>query len=133
VSPQRIGLALVGTFAVATLAIACIGVYGVVSFWVAVRQREIGIRIALGASARQVTALVAGQTAKLVVIGAVLGVAGGIAAGQAASAQLFQTPSTAPQARVGVALVLVVVALVASYVPARRALGVDAVKVLRTE
>jgi len=133
VSTQRISLSLVGTFAVAALLIACIGVYGVVAYWVATRSREIGIRMALGASASQVSRLVVRETLKLVGLGAALGLAGGVALGRIAESQLYQTTSTDPQALIGVTLVLVLISAVAGYVPARRALRVDPVRVLRAE
>jgi putative ABC transport system permease protein len=133
VSPQRIALTLVTGIAIVALVIACIGVYGVVSFWVATRSREIGIRVALGASARQIGALVAGQTGRLVAIGAALGLAGGVLAGRAAQTLLFETGAADPVTLVGVVALLAVVGIVAGYLPSRRALNIDPVKVLRTE
>jgi predicted permease len=133
ISSQRIGLSLVGGFAAVALLIACIGVYGVVSYWVAMRSREIGIRVALGASASQVTRLVAGETARLVAIGSGLGLAGGILAGRAAGAQLYETSPTDPVALAAVAAILAVVAVAAAYLPARRALGIDPVSALRSD
>lgn len=131
VSPQRIGLVLVGAFAVAALLIACVGVYGVVSYWVTTRTREIGIRVALGASASQVSRMVARQTSRLIIAGAVLGLIGGVVAGGAADALLYQTASTDPLALTGAVAVLAFVGLVAGYLPARRALRVDPVETLR--
>jgi ABC-type antimicrobial peptide transport system permease subunit len=129
--PQRIGLTLVGAFAVAALLIACVGVYGVVSYWVTTRTREIGIRVALGATTGQVSRLVARQTSRLVVTGAILGLIGGVIAGGAADALLYQTPSTDPLALGGAVAVLACVGLVAGYLPSRRALKVNPVETLR--
>jgi putative ABC transport system permease protein len=133
VSSQRIGLRLVGAFAIAAMAIACVGVYGVVSYWVATRAREIGIRMALGASSGQVTGLVARQTVRLVAIGSAIGMGGGIALARLAQSQLYETSAADPLALAGVVLVLALVGLAAGYVPSRRAAGVDPVTVLRAE
>jgi putative ABC transport system permease protein len=133
VSSQRIGLTLVGAFAAAALVIACVGVYGIIAYWVSTRSREIGIRMALGASARQVTGLVARQTVRLVAIGAGLGVTAGIALARLAESQLYETSATDPVALAGVTFVLAVVGIAAGYVPSRRAAGVDPVDVLRAE
>jgi putative ABC transport system permease protein len=133
VSSQRIGLRLVGAFAIAAMAIACVGVYGVVSYWVATRAREIGIRMALGASSGQVTGLVARETVRLVAIGSAIGMGGGIALARLAQSQLYETSAADPLALAGVVLVLALVGLAAGYVPSRRAAGVDPVTVLRAE
>ncbi len=133
VSSQRIGLTLVGAFAIAALVIACVGVYGVISYWVATRTREIGIRMALGASAGQVTGLVARETVRLVAIGSAIGIAGGVALARLAESQLYETSAADPVALAGVALVLALVGITAGYVPSRRAAGVDPVNVLRAE
>jgi len=133
VSSQRIGLTLVGAFAAAALVIACVGVYGVIAYWVSTRSREIGIRMALGASTRQVTALVVRQTVRLVAIGSVLGMTGGIALARLAQSQLYETSAADPVALAGVALVLGSVGLAAGYMPSRRAAGVDPVDVLKNE
>jgi predicted permease len=133
VSSQRIGLRLVGAFAIAALAIACVGVYGVVSYWVATRAKEIGIRMALGASSGQVTGLVARETIRLVAIGSAIGMGGGIALAWLAQSQLYETSAADPLALAGVVLVLALVGLAAGYLPSRRAAGVDPVTVLRAE
>lgn len=132
-APQRISLLLVGAFAVAALLIACVGVYGVVSYWVATRAREIGIRMTLGASAGQVARLVAVETVRLVGVAALLGLAGGIGLGQVAHSQLYRTSATDPVALVSTVLVLGLVAVAAAYLPSRRAARVDPVRVLRME
>ncbi len=130
---QRIGLSLVGGFAAAALLIACVGVYGVVWYWVATRTREIGIRMALGATSRHVVRLVAGETVRLIVVGAVLGAGGGIVLGVFARPLLYRTSAADPVALGGVALALVLVALAAAYLPSRRASGVDPMQALRAD
>jgi predicted permease len=133
VSQQRVSLAVVGVFAVVALLVAGIGVYGVVAYWVSARSREIGIRLALGATKRQVARLVVGQTTRLVAIGAVLGLAGGIVAGRAAESLLFETRATDPLALAAVAALLALVGTVAAWLPSRRATRTDPVAVLRAE
>jgi predicted permease len=133
VSSQRIGLTLVGAFAIGAVVIACVGVYGVIAYWVATRAREIGIRMALGASSGQVTGLVARETVRLVAIGSAIGLAGGIALARLARSELYETSVADPLALAGVALVLALVGLAAGYVPSRRAAGVDPAQVLRAE
>ncbi|HUF46978.1 MAG TPA: ADOP family duplicated permease [Vicinamibacterales bacterium] len=130
---QRISLALVAAFAAGALIVACVGVYGIVSYWVATRAREIGIRIALGASARQVMALVVGETSRLVAMGLLFGLVGGVLLGQLARTQLYETTPVDPVALAGVVAILAFVSLLAGYLPARRALGVNPVTVLRSE
>jgi predicted permease len=130
---QRISLSLVAGFAAAALVIACVGVYGVVSYWVAMRSREIGIRLALGASARQVTRLVAGETVRVVGVGAAIGLTAGVLLGRAVGAQLYETSPADPLALAGVALVLGLVGFSAWYLPSRRAVSVDPVTVLRSD
>jgi putative ABC transport system permease protein len=132
-SPQRVSLALVGVFAVIAVLVAGIGVYGVVAFWVSARAREIGIRLALGATRRQVATLVVGQMARLVIAGAVLGLVAGMLAGRAAGSLLYETSAFDPVALAGVAALLAAVGLVASYLPSRRATSVDPVASLRVE
>jgi ABC-type antimicrobial peptide transport system permease subunit len=133
VAPQRVSLALVGGFAVIAVLIAGIGVYGVVAYWVSARSREIGIRLALGATTRQVARLVVGQTARLVGIGAVIGLAGGVVAGRLASSMLFETSVTDPVALAGVVALLIGIGVAAAYLPSRRATAVDPVRALRVE
>jgi putative ABC transport system permease protein len=133
VYPQRVALTLVGVFAAGALIVAAIGVYGIVAFWVSARTREIGIRMALGASARQVTRLILGQTSRLVAVGLGLGLAGGVALGQAAESLLYDTSAADPVTLGGVAALLAAAGFVASYLPSRRAMAVDPVTVLRNE
>jgi putative ABC transport system permease protein len=118
---RRIMLALIGIFAVTALMLACIGIYGVVSYSVAQRTREMGIRMALGADARSVIALILRQGIRLVLIGVGLGIAASLGAGILIANQLYGVSRTDPAVMAGVALILIVAAVLASWLPARRA------------
>lgn len=133
VFPQRLAMILVGVFAAGALIAAVIGVYGLISQWVVSRNREIGIRLALGGSRRQVMGLVVGQAARLVGWGAAVGILGGIGAGFAAASLLFDTEPTDPWTLVFVVVVLTAVGLAAAIVPARRAVSVNPIEVLRAD
>jgi putative ABC transport system permease protein len=130
---QRVSLLLVGVFAVGALAIAGVGVFGIVSYWVATRSKEIGIRMALGATRREVARLIVGQATLLVGIAAVLGLSGGALLARAVGALLYESARVDPAAIAGVAIVLAGVGLAASYLPSRRAVRVDPITVLRME
>jgi predicted permease len=121
---------LLGVFGVLALVLACVGLYGVMSYSVGQRTREIGLRMALGAGRQTVLALVLRQGLTLVGAGVVLGVAGALAASRLVGTLLFASPSD-PVSFVGASAALVAVALVASFVPARRASRVDPIIALR--
>jgi len=133
VFPQRLAMLLVGIFAAGAIILAVVGVYGLISNWVASRRKEIGIRLALGGSGRQVVGMVIGQAARLIAIGSVIGLAGGVGAGSAASSLLFATTPADPWTLVAVVALLCVVGVLAAGLPARRALLVDPIAVLREE
>jgi ABC-type antimicrobial peptide transport system permease subunit len=103
------------------------------SYAVAQRTREIGVRLALGAGERQIFGLVVGETLKLAAVGLALGLAGSIALGKAIGGMLFGVQATDFVTFAGTAGLLVAVAFVASYVPARRAMRVDPMHALRVE
>jgi putative ABC transport system permease protein len=124
---------LLGGFAFLALLLAAIGVYGVMAYSVAQRMREIGIRIALGASQRQVLRIVLGEGARLGVWGVLIGLIGSLAATRLLSSQLYGVKPTDPSTFGAVALLLALVAILAAYVPARRAARVDPISVLRDE
>jgi predicted permease len=121
---------LLGVFGLLALVLACVGLYGVMSYSVGQRTREIGLRMALGAGRRDVLGLVLRQGLTLVGAGVVLGVAGAFAASRLVRTLLFQSPSD-PLSFIGASGALVAVAVLASLVPARRASRVDPVITLR--
>ena len=131
--PQLIAAWLIGAFGVIGLGIAAIGVYGVIAYHVAQRTREFGIRIALGATAAQVMREIMRHTFRLVGIAVVLGLVAAMGVGRIASGFLFGVSAGDPVTAAGVAVLLVVVAGVAAWVPARRVGGAEAMAVLRAE
>jgi ABC-type antimicrobial peptide transport system permease subunit len=132
VAPRFYG-ALLGAFAAVALALASIGVYGVISYGVARRTREIGLRLALGARPREVVRLVIRQGMLPAAGGAALGVLGALALTRNLDRLLYGVRPTDPATLVVVTLVLIAVAFVACLVPARRASSVDPMTALRTD
>lgn len=132
-APTRFLLALSGTFAGLALVLAAIGLYGVVSFSARQRTREIGVRVALGASDRDVRRLILGQGMMVAAIGIVLGLGASLALTRVVSSYLVGVSATDPVTFVGVPLVLLGVAALASYLPARRAMSIDPIRALREE
>ena len=124
---------LLTAFALIALVLAGVGVYGVMAYSVSQRTREIGVRMALGATAQSVFRLVLGQALKLVVIGVVAGIIAAALLTQLLKTLLFQTAPLDPLTFVVTAVVLVLVATLASYVPARRSTLVAPIEALRTE
>ncbi|HWF46047.1 MAG TPA: ABC transporter permease [Bryobacteraceae bacterium] len=130
---RRFLLLMVGLFAAAALALAAIGIYGVVAFSVTRRVQEIGIRMALGAQRGQVVRQIVGEGARLAAIGVAIGIAAALAVTRLLSSLLFGISATDLTTFVGVAVLLSVVALLASYMPARRAMSLDPNTALRHE
>jgi predicted permease len=127
-------LAQLGVFlSVFALALACLGLYGVLSFSVAQRTREIGVRMALGAQRKDVLSLVVGRGLKLALLGLALGLIAAFAATRFVSSLLYGVTATDPVTFVGVSLLLPLVAGLASWLPARRATKLDPITVLRHE
>ena len=124
---------LIASFAVLALLLSAVGVYGLISFTVTQRVPEIGVRLALGASPRQVFAQVIGQGLRLAAIGVVLGLAAAAAATTLVRGLLFDTSATDPVVYTALAVLLLAVAGFACYVPARRAMRVDPMTALRSE
>jgi predicted permease len=133
VDGPRFRAMLIGIFALLALVLASVGVFGLVSFTVAQRTREIGIRVALGAAPRQVLLPVLREGIVLALAGIAIGLAGAFLAARALSAFLFGVGATDPVTFSGVALLMLIVASLASYIPSRRALKVDPVVALRAE
>jgi predicted permease len=133
VSQRRFTMLLVGLFAGIALALAAVGVHGVLSYGVVQRTREIGIRMALGARPTRVLRLVVGDGLVLTVAGLAIGLAGSAALTRLLTSLLFGVTATDPATFVAVAAFLTLVALVASYLPARRATKIDPAVALRTE
>ena len=130
---RRFGMRLLGFFGVTAVFLAALGLYGVISYSVAQRTREIGIRMALGAERRSVLALVVGQGFRLAAIGVGLGVAGALLGGQMIQSQLFGVRADDPLTMALTAAALLAAALLASYLPARKAVRVDPAVTLRSE
>ncbi|HJU55735.1 MAG TPA: ABC transporter permease [Pyrinomonadaceae bacterium] len=133
IASQRFNLTLMSVFAVTALLLAAVGIYGVIAFSVTQRSHEIGVRIALGAQTRDVLRLVVGQGLKLVLIGIGIGLVGAFAVTRLMQSLLFGVSATDPATFVALAVLLAAVALLASYVPARRATRVDPMVSLRYE
>ncbi|HEY4305823.1 MAG TPA: ABC transporter permease [Gemmatimonadaceae bacterium] len=132
-APRRLALALASSFAVIALLLAVIGIYGVLSYAVETRNREIGVRVALGASARSVLLLVLRQGATWSVVGLALGVAGAIGTGRLLSGMLYGVEAIDPTTYAVVGVGLLAVVTVACLVPALRAMRVDPMTSMRAD
>jgi putative ABC transport system permease protein len=124
---------ILGLFSTIALALAAVGIFGVISYSVSRRTREIGIRIALGATSASVRRLVVGESAKLVFFGLAAGVPAALVLTRFLSTLLFDVRPADPLTFMGVAVLLALVALAASYIPVRRAMRVDPMVALRDE
>ena len=132
-SQRRFILALIGGFAGAALLLAAIGLYGVMGYAVSQRTREIGVRMALGARQRDVISMVVGQGMRIVLIGLAVGMIGAVGLSRLLQGFLFEIKPTDPTTFMGVSLILLLVALLACWLPARRASRVNPMVALRTE
>jgi predicted permease len=130
---QRFSMILFTVFSGIALTLAAIGIYGVMNYAVSQRTHEIGIRMALGAKARDVVALVFSSGARIVALGVVIGIAGSIAFARLLQSMLFNTSPSDPLTLGAVALLLAVVAFLACWIPARHATKVDPIVALRSE
>jgi putative ABC transport system permease protein len=133
IARPRLTAVAMSVFAGAALLLAALGVYGIVAYSVSQRSREFGIRVALGARQGQIIAMVVGQNLRLVVLGLGLGLLTAIPATRLLRGLLFQVGPNDPMTFAGIGVILAVVAMVASYLPARRGTLVDPVVTLKAE
>ena len=133
VAQRRLSMLLLALFAAIALVLATVGIYGVMSYSISRRTHEIGIRMALGARAPDVLALVGKQVLKMVVAGVVAGLAAAVVLTRSLTSLLFKVQTADPIIFLGAALLLAAVALGAGYIPARRAVKVDPMTALRCE
>jgi predicted permease len=133
VSPRRFTVLLLGSFAVFALVLASLGIYALISYSVNQRTQEIGIRMAMGATARHVQRQIVGQTLGLTAMGLAMGAAASWMLARGLEGLLFEVTATDPATFLGMLLVLTAVATIAGYLPARRASGIDPMVALRSE
>ena len=133
ISPRRFMVSLLGGFSALALLLASLGIYGVVSYTVTQRVPEIGVRMALGATAGDVRRQVLGDTLRLAAVGIAVGTAVSLTLGRVINSLLFATSATDPLAFGLMVVSLAVVAMVAGYLPARRASRIDPMQALRAE
>ncbi|MGB2621197.1 MAG: ABC transporter permease [Candidatus Acidiferrum sp.] len=130
---RRLSMILLGVFAALALVLACVGIYGVISYLVGQRTHEIGVRMALGAEGGDVMRLVLGHGASMALVGVALGIAAALGLTRLMASQLFGVSPHDPLTFAAVAVLLFVVAVAACYIPARRAMRVDPIVALRHE
>jgi predicted lysophospholipase L1 biosynthesis ABC-type transport system permease subunit len=130
---QRFQTSLLAVFAALAVALAAVGIYGLMATMVTQRTREMGLRVALGAGPRQVERLIVGNAARLTLVGVAVGLAGAVALTRVLRSQLYGVAPTNPPSYVAATVVLGAIALLAAWLPARRAGRVDPMVALRSE
>ncbi|MGB2671582.1 MAG: ABC transporter permease [Candidatus Acidiferrum sp.] len=130
---RRLSMMLLGAFAALALVLACVGIYGVISYLVGQRTHEIGVRMALGAQQNDVLRLVIGHGARMALIGVAIGIVAALGLTRLMANQLFGVSAHDPLTFGGVGALLMIVAVAACYIPARRAMRVDPIIALRHE
>jgi putative ABC transport system permease protein len=133
IATERLTVLLVGAFALLALLLAVVGLYGVLSYRVEQRRREIGVRVALGAQRQQVMRLVVGQGLRLAALGIAVGLVGALALTRVLQGLLFEVRPTDPATYALITALVLAVAVIASYLPGRRAAAVDPMVALRSE
>jgi len=133
VAQRRFSMLLLASFAVIALFLAAVGLYGVVAYTVSQRTQEIGVRMAIGAQRGDVLSMVVGGGMKLALVGVAIGLAAAMALSRALDTMLFEVAPSDPTSYAATAIVLLVVAALACYIPARRAMRVDPIVALRAE
>jgi putative ABC transport system permease protein len=130
---RRVSMILLAVFAALALVLSCVGIYGVISYVVGQRTHEIGIRMALGAQRGDVLRLVLGEGVRMALVGVACGIAAALGLTRLMAEELFGVTAQDPLTFAVVAILLTLVALLACYLPARRAMRVDPVVALRYE
>jgi len=130
---RRLAMSLLVTFAACAFALAIVGVYGLMSYWVGQRTRDIGIRIALGANAPRIVAMIVREFAGVVGAGLAMGAVAAFLLTSVMSSMLFGVSATDPATFVAVPLVLAIVTVLATYAPMRRATRVDPLSAIRMD
>jgi predicted permease len=132
-APSKFAMALLTAFAIIAIVLAAVGLYGVIAYGVTQRTREIGVRVALGAEPKAIAGMVIGGAVRLAIVGVVLGGLGALAASRVLDSMLYGVSSTDPLTYVAIAALVGAIAVVAAYIPARRAVRVDPVRALRAD
>jgi ABC-type antimicrobial peptide transport system permease subunit len=133
VARERLGAALLGAFGLASLLLAAVGIYGLMSYSVTQRSKEIAVRSALGARSNEMSRMIVAWALRLAFVGAALGLGGAWAMGKLVAGQLHEISAFDPTVFVSVPLAILAVAIVSSYLPARRAARIDPAHTLRGE
>jgi len=130
---QRFSAILFGGFSLSAMLLAAIGIYGVLAYSVAERTREIGVRLAIGANPGRIVRMVLGDGARMVVAGFAVGMVGAFAVSEALAGMLYEVPARDPFSFTIAPAILLMVALLAAWIPARRAARLDPISALRVE